>query len=202
MLAILTTHPIQYQVPIWKGLAARGKIPFKVFYMSDRGLQARFDPGFGKSLSWDIDLLGGYECEFLDTYKCPRFDSFWSLWLRRGFGRALRRRGAEVLWVQGWHVAAYWQAVFEARKAGTEVSWLRGRKQTRAAKRPGPGNNSNAGCCGRYLAVSTGSCTSGRPISSSTWNKALLRSGSRPLPYCVDNARFTTAAAAARPGAS
>ena len=71
MLAILTTHPIQYQVPIWKGLAARENIPFKVFYMSDQGLEARFDPGFGKSLSWDIDLLGGYECEFLDTYRGP-----------------------------------------------------------------------------------------------------------------------------------
>ena len=42
--------------------------------MSDQGLEARFDPGFGKSLSWDIDLLGGYECEFLDTYRGPRFE--------------------------------------------------------------------------------------------------------------------------------
>ena len=101
MLTVLTTHPIQYQVPVWKGLAARKKIPLKVFYMSDQGLVARFDPGFGKSLSWEIDLLGGYESEFLDTYKGHRSDSFWWLRLKRGFGRALRGIGADVLWDPG-----------------------------------------------------------------------------------------------------
>jgi len=131
MLAILTTHPIQYQVPVWKGLAASGNIPFKVFYMSDQGLETRFDPGFGKSLSWDIDLLGGYESEFLDTHRGSQFDSFWSLRLKRGFGRALRRMRAEVLWIQGWQVAAYWQAVFQARRSGTKV-WIRGETNARS----------------------------------------------------------------------
>lgn len=60
MLVILTTHTIQYQVPIWKALAARGKVPFKVLYMSDQGLKERFAPGFGRTIAWDIDLLGGY----------------------------------------------------------------------------------------------------------------------------------------------
>src|SRR4051812_21107558 len=106
--------------------------------MSDQGLKARYDPGFGKSLSWDIDLLSGYESEFLDTYKGQRSDSFWWLRLKRGFGSALRGMGADVLWIQGWQVAAYWQAVFEARKAGTEV-WLRGETNAR----------SNAGRTGR-----------------------------------------------------
>ena len=108
--------------------------------MSDQGLEARFDPGFGKSLSWDIDLLGGYESEFLDTYRGQRLDSFWSLRLKRGFGSALRGMGADVLWIQGWQVAAYWQAVFEARQAGTEV-WLRGETNAR----------SNAGRIGRQF---------------------------------------------------
>src|SRR5262245_46778147 len=132
MLAILTTHPIQYQTPLWKELAARQRIPFKVFYMSDQGLQARFDPGFGKPLSWNIDLLGGYEYEFLDTRKGGRFDSFWALRLKSGFGRALRAMGASVLWIQGWQVAAYWQSVLEARRAGAQV-WLRGETNARSS---------------------------------------------------------------------
>ena len=44
--------------------------------MSDQGLEAAVRPGFGKSLSWDIDLLGGYESEFLDTYKGSTFGYF------------------------------------------------------------------------------------------------------------------------------
>ena len=50
MLAILTTHAIQYQVPIWKALAARGG-PFKVLYMSDQGLKERFN-AVGRTLAW------------------------------------------------------------------------------------------------------------------------------------------------------
>ena len=65
MLAVLTTHPIQYQVPLWKALSARGQMPFRVFYMSDLGLKNRFDPGFGRKLAWDIDLLAGYDHEFI-----------------------------------------------------------------------------------------------------------------------------------------
>jgi glycosyltransferase involved in cell wall biosynthesis len=196
VLAVLTTHPIQYQVPVWKGLAARKKIPFKVFYMSDQGLEARFDPGFGTSLSWDIDLLGGYESEFLDTYKGQPSDSFWWLRLKRGFGSALRRMGADVLWIQGWQVAAYWQAVFEARQASTGV-WLRGETNAR----------SNAGGIGRlfkrrllreffrrvdqFLYI-------GEANRQFYLEQGISEGRLAPAPYCVDNARFALAAAAAR----
>jgi glycosyltransferase involved in cell wall biosynthesis len=196
VLAILTTHPIQYQVPIWKELAIRDTLRFKVFYMSDQGLEARFDPGFGKSLSWDIDLLGGYKCEFLDTYRGSRFDSFWSLRLKRGFGRALRRMGAEVLWIQGWQKAAYWQAVFEARKIGTKV-WVRGETNAR----------SNASGTGRQLKrrllrelfgrVDRFLCI-GEANRQFYLAQGIGKEKLAPAPYCVDNARFAAAAAAVR----
>jgi glycosyltransferase involved in cell wall biosynthesis len=197
VLAVLTTHPIQYQAPLWKELAARKKIPFKVFYMSDQGLEARFDPGFGKSLSWDIDLLGGYEYKFLDTNRGPRWDSFWGLRLKRGFGSALRQMGADVLWIQGWQVAAYWQAVLEARQAGAEV-WLRGETNVR----------SNAGGIKRQFKrlflrellrrvdrlLYIGEANRQFYLKQGIGVKRLA-----PAPYCVDNRRFAAAAAAARP---
>jgi glycosyltransferase involved in cell wall biosynthesis len=196
VLAILTTHPIQYQVPVWKQLARNGNIPFKVFYMSDQGLEARFDAGFGKSLAWDIDLLGGYESEFLDTYKGPRFDSFWSLRLKHGFGHALRKMRAEVLWIQGWQVAAYWQAVFQARRAGTKV-WVRGETNARS-------NTGGSGrqvkrrllrqllrCVDRFLYI--GEANRQFYLEQGIDNDRLV-----PAPYCVDNTRFAAAAAAVR----
>jgi glycosyltransferase involved in cell wall biosynthesis len=197
VLAVLTTHPIQYQVPVWKELAARKNIPFKVFYMSDQGLEARFDPGFGKSLSWDIDLLNGYESELLDAYRGQRSGSFWSLRLKRGFGSALRGMGADVLWIQGWQVAAYWQAVLEARQAGTEV-WLRGETNTR----------SNAGRVGRRFRrrllrqllrrvdrfLYIGEANRHFYLEHGINNEQLAAA-----PYCVDNVRFVAAAEAARP---
>ena len=50
-------------------------MPFRVFYMSDMGLQHRFDPGFGRAIAWDIDLLTGYDHEFIEV-RFGRFHRF------------------------------------------------------------------------------------------------------------------------------
>ena len=65
MLAILTTHPIQYQVPIWQALAKDGRVPFEVWYLTDFGMQPSLDREFGKIFSWDIDMLSGYPHRFI-----------------------------------------------------------------------------------------------------------------------------------------
>jgi len=65
-IAIITTHPIQYNAPWFKMLAERDNVKVKVFYTwgqleSDK----KFDPGFGKEVKWDIPLLEGYEYSFI-----------------------------------------------------------------------------------------------------------------------------------------
>ena len=67
-LAIITTHPIQYNAPWFRLLAERNKIQLKVFYtwsQSETGL--KYDPGFGKKIEWDILLTDGYEYEFVEN---------------------------------------------------------------------------------------------------------------------------------------
>lgn len=67
-LAIITTHPIQYNAPFFHLLKKRGHIDFKVFYTwGTDGIKEKFDPGFGKKIKWDIDLIHGYEYEFLEN---------------------------------------------------------------------------------------------------------------------------------------
>ena len=68
MLAILSTHPIQYQVPLWQALARDGRVPFEVWYLTDHGSRQTRDPEFGKSFSWDLDTLSGYPYRFLELY--------------------------------------------------------------------------------------------------------------------------------------
>jgi glycosyltransferase involved in cell wall biosynthesis len=125
VLAILTTHPIQYQVPLWRALGARGNVPFRVFYMSAQGLEPRFDPGFGQEVASDLDLLSGYNHEFIDVFETSRQASFGWLILKPGFGARLESRGATILWIQGWQVAAYWQAIWSVRRKDIEI-WVRG----------------------------------------------------------------------------
>jgi glycosyltransferase involved in cell wall biosynthesis len=67
-LAIISTHPVQYNAPLFKLLHERGNIGVKVFYTwGDSVLESKYDPGFGKVIEWDIPLLQGYDYEFLEN---------------------------------------------------------------------------------------------------------------------------------------
>lgn len=67
-LAIITTHPIQYNAPLFKLLSERGKINIKVFYTWGKEvLSNKYDPGFAKSIEWDIPLLEGYDYSFVEN---------------------------------------------------------------------------------------------------------------------------------------
>lgn len=65
-LAIITTHPIQYYAPYFKLLTDRGNIDVTVFYTwGEDVLKDKYDPGFQKTVSWDIPLLDGYRYAFV-----------------------------------------------------------------------------------------------------------------------------------------
>lgn len=63
-LAIVLSHPVQYYSPWFRELHATG-LTLRVFYLWDFGVVARPDPQFGTTVKWDIDLLAGYESEFV-----------------------------------------------------------------------------------------------------------------------------------------
>lgn len=125
ILAILTSHPIQYQVPLWQALARDGRVPFEVWYLTRHGLDSAVDREFGRAFAWDIDSLAGYEHRFLDVATGAAPGSFWKCRLRESLRRRMKAADIKAVWIQGWQVAAYWQAVREAKAAGVEV-WLRG----------------------------------------------------------------------------
>ena len=65
-IAIVSSHPIQYNAPWFKLLAKSDKVRPKVFYTWEQsGKGAKYDPDFGQAIEWDIPLLEGYEYEFI-----------------------------------------------------------------------------------------------------------------------------------------
>lgn len=64
-LAIVLSHPVQYYSPWFRWMAAHTSLVLRVFYLSDAGVSPVRDPGFGTSFAWDVDLLSGYEHEFV-----------------------------------------------------------------------------------------------------------------------------------------
>lgn len=67
-LAIITSHPIQYNAPLFRLLHERKHIEVRVFYtwgQTESGFV--YDPDFKKEFKWDIPLLDGYEKEFVEN---------------------------------------------------------------------------------------------------------------------------------------
>jgi len=65
-LAIVTTHPIQYNAPWFRMLAQQSSVSVKVFYTWEAAQSnEKYDPGFKRVVAWDIPLLDGYEYVFV-----------------------------------------------------------------------------------------------------------------------------------------
>jgi glycosyltransferase involved in cell wall biosynthesis len=197
MLAILTTHPIQYQVPLWQALARDGRVPFEVWYLTDHGVQVSPDREFGKSFAWDFDTLEGYPYRFLKTAPGATPGSFWQCRLVEPLADLLRSSRVRALWVQGWQVAAYWQAVWAAKEAGVEV-WLRGESNDLA---PTPLWKQGL----KKLLVGQFFRRVDQFLFIGTANRRLYEkygipaSKLHPAPYAVDNERFNQQAELLRP---
>ncbi len=70
-LGIVVTHPIQYQVPLFRYLASQSSVDPLVFFLSEHGLSESFDHGFGRAVQFDVSLLGGYEHRIVPN-RSPR----------------------------------------------------------------------------------------------------------------------------------
>lgn len=64
-LAIVLSHPTQYYSPWFRWLRSHTALEFRVFYLWDFGVTAQRDRQFEATVKWDIDLLSGYDHEFV-----------------------------------------------------------------------------------------------------------------------------------------
>jgi glycosyltransferase involved in cell wall biosynthesis len=109
-VAYFLTHPIQYQVPMIRHLGAGG-VDLEVFYGSDSGSSAFFDPGFGQPVQWDVPLLEGYPHTILNHEELsgPRTEQITHY--RKQIRNVLKHGTYRAVWVHGWHhpfAAAAW----------------------------------------------------------------------------------------------
>ena len=120
-VAQLVSHPIQYFVPLYRELARRAEIELAVYFYSDETVRGFYDPEFGRELSWDVDLLGGYDARFLPSSR--RTDAP-SRFLRRpnwDIVAELASRPPDVLWISGYAHLTAWLAATVARSRRSRV---------------------------------------------------------------------------------
>jgi glycosyltransferase involved in cell wall biosynthesis len=102
-LAIISSHPIQYNAPLFALIAKEDDIELKVFYTwGESCLVGKFDPDFGKIIDWDIPLLEGYDFHFpRNTATNPGSHHFRGI-INPDLIQNIESWGADVVWVWGW----------------------------------------------------------------------------------------------------
>lgn len=190
-VAVVTTHPIQYQVPWLQKLAAREGIELQVFFamLPDLVEQGR---EFGVAFAWDLPLLEGYKYTVLENRaKSPSLTSFNGCDTPQIY-REIRRGRFDAVIVNGWVVKTCLQALLACRLSGTpcivrgEANGLRPRAFWK--------RRLHRMLLSQYSAyLSIGSNNRDYYLASGVAEKRIFST-----PYCVDNDRFGNAADAWR----
>lgn len=134
-LAVVVTHPIQYQTPLWQAMANSNLIEVKVFYASRYGVEDHFDPLYGRSFSWNISLVDGYEHEFLSSINVPCIPGPVSNRYPLGIRRHLGEGGFDAVLLHGYMNAAAWAGYVAAKRLHIPVL-LRGDSHLHRSRRP------------------------------------------------------------------
>ena len=120
-VAHLVSHPIHYQAPLYRELAARSEIDLTVYFYSDASVRGYRDREFGHEVQWDTPLLDGYRSRFLPSAARTGIQSRygqrpnWDV-----LGEALSD-GYEALWIHGYAHANAWLATAGATLKHTQV---------------------------------------------------------------------------------
>lgn len=111
-LAIVTSHPIQYNAPLFRLLAKRGKVDIKVFYtwgQTEQGFV--YDPDFKKEFKWDIPLLDGYNKEFIENVSADPGAGHFKGIKNKDLNQRIDKYGADALLVFGWSFQSHLQVI-------------------------------------------------------------------------------------------
>jgi glycosyltransferase involved in cell wall biosynthesis len=124
-LAIVSSHPIQYNAPLFALLAENGLFELKVFYTwGEESIKPKYDPDFGRIVEWDIPLIQGYQYQFVENVaKNTGSHHFFGI-DNPSLIENIESWGADVVWVWGWSFRSHLKAIRYFK--GKIPVWFRG----------------------------------------------------------------------------
>ena len=113
----VSSHPVQYAVPVFRLLARHPRVDFQVAYCSLRGAEAGHDPEFDTTVKWDIPLLEGYRWTHIPN-RGSGSESFWGL-CNPGLWSFIRNGRFDAVWSHLPYVqSSFWIGRLSARSSG------------------------------------------------------------------------------------
>ena len=125
-IAIVASHPVQYQAPFFQRLAERSDLT--VFFCQRHEPALERAAGYADGFSWDVPLTDGYRHEWLlNVAPRPAVDRF-SGCDTPNIADRIAERAFDACIVQGWYLKSYVQAILACRRYNVPVL-LRGDSQ-------------------------------------------------------------------------
>jgi glycosyltransferase involved in cell wall biosynthesis len=188
-LAIVASHPIQYQDPFFRLLAQESDIDLTVLYCSRHGAETYRDEDMGTTLRWDVEMLRGYEHRFLQNFRGDPNAGYTRL-INPGIVPALMRGKYDaVIFMLGWGSITALLGIAACQLSRTPF-FLFGDSSF-----PPPENNVRsrirAGFLRAIFALATGFMTSGKLNADYYAHYGADRRTFFLLPWAVDNDRFS-----------
>jgi glycosyltransferase involved in cell wall biosynthesis len=190
-LAVVTSHPVQYQAPLFRLLARHPRVDLTVCYGARWGVDAALDEGFGLRFRWDVPLVDGYRARFLRNLGRGR--GFFHV-ANPGVVAELMRGRYDAVFIHSYAHATAMLAYGAARLSRTPVLWRTESELVRP--RSGARRTVKRAVLGPLLRGAAG------VLAIGSRNRAFYTHHGVPAervfwtPYCVDNDFFAPFAAA------
>jgi glycosyltransferase involved in cell wall biosynthesis len=109
-LAIVATHPVQYNAPWFRKLSENADVELRVFYTWHSGQAPVHDAGFGRAIAWDIPLTEGYPFELVAPSSAVERRTFWNMDSPQLIQR-LKKFRPDVVLVFGWNYRSHFRVM-------------------------------------------------------------------------------------------
>jgi glycosyltransferase involved in cell wall biosynthesis len=111
-IAIIASHPVQYNAPWFKLLAQSPLVKPKVFYTWEQsGKGAKYDPDFAKEIEWDIPLLEGYEYTFVKNIATDPGSHHFKGIVNPTLNEEIMEWGPDAVLIIGWSFHSHLQSL-------------------------------------------------------------------------------------------
>lgn len=190
-VALVTTHPIQYQVPWFRAMASQPDLAVTVLF-GHLPTAEQQGVGFGVAFQWDLPLLEGYEYLELDNVSTAPALSTFKGCDTPAVGRVLDGLRAQAVIANGWHVKTYIQTLIACRRRGVPCL-VRGESNALRPRRPWTrlAHRLLLSQYSAFLAI-------GKANREFYLRNGVPEGKLFSAPYCVDNDFFAARASAAR----
>jgi len=118
-IGFLISHPIQYYTPIFRELAKRCDLT--VYYAHRQNAEQQGRAGFGIAFDWDIDLLSGYNSQFLTNIAREPSTGHFGGCNTPEIADIIANGRFDAFVVPGWSLRCYWQAQKACRRARVPI---------------------------------------------------------------------------------